>query len=46
MPISRIESPKVYGGALAPKGGRVPVPHGPGLGIEPDLCAIQDYLRT
>jgi L-alanine-DL-glutamate epimerase-like enolase superfamily enzyme len=33
----------IYGGALQPKHGRVPVPQGPGLGIEPDSDVIRKY---
>jgi L-alanine-DL-glutamate epimerase-like enolase superfamily enzyme len=36
-----LEAP-IYGGALSPKRGRVSVPQGPGLGIDPD----PDFLRT
>jgi L-alanine-DL-glutamate epimerase-like enolase superfamily enzyme len=36
---------QIYGGALAPKGGRVPVPQRPGLGIEPDPDVIRTYAR-
>jgi L-alanine-DL-glutamate epimerase-like enolase superfamily enzyme len=34
-----------YGKELAPQGGRIPVPQGPGLGIDPDLSALRPYLR-
>jgi L-alanine-DL-glutamate epimerase-like enolase superfamily enzyme len=33
----------IYGGALAPMQGRISVPQGPGLGIEPDPKAIGTY---
>jgi L-alanine-DL-glutamate epimerase-like enolase superfamily enzyme len=36
----------VYGKALTPEGGRIPVPQGPGLGIDPDLGALRTYLRA
>jgi len=36
---------QIYGGALAPKGDRVPVPQRPGLGIEPDPDVIRTYAR-
>jgi len=35
-----------YGTDLAPAGGRIPVPQGPGLGIDPDLTALRPYLRA
>jgi L-alanine-DL-glutamate epimerase-like enolase superfamily enzyme len=31
------------GGALSPKNGRIPVPQGPGLGIDPDPDVIKTY---
>ena len=34
---------ELYGGATLPKDGRVKVPRGPGLGIEPDLDVIERY---
>jgi L-alanine-DL-glutamate epimerase-like enolase superfamily enzyme len=34
-----------YCGAISPKGGRIPVPQRPGLGIDPDPHVIRDYLR-
>jgi L-alanine-DL-glutamate epimerase-like enolase superfamily enzyme len=34
---------QLYGGALAPEGGRISVPQGPGLGIDPDPNVIRDY---
>jgi L-alanine-DL-glutamate epimerase-like enolase superfamily enzyme len=37
---------QIYGGALAPKDGRIQVPQGPGLGIDPDPDVIHAYLRT
>jgi len=37
---------QLYGGALAPEGGRIVVPTNPGLGIQPDECVIRDYLRS
>jgi L-alanine-DL-glutamate epimerase-like enolase superfamily enzyme len=33
----------IYGAALSPKGGRISVPEGPGLGIDPDPDAIRIY---
>lgn len=35
---------QLYTGALAPKDGRVPVPHKPGLGIESDPDVIRRFL--
>jgi L-alanine-DL-glutamate epimerase-like enolase superfamily enzyme len=37
---------QLYGGALAPKGGRIVVPQRPGLGIDPDPDVIRAYLRV
>jgi len=37
---------QLYGGALAPKGGRIAAPQGPGLGIEPDPGVIRAYSRV
>ncbi len=34
-----------YGDALTPKEGRIPVPQGPGLGIDPDPDVISTYRR-
>ncbi|MGH3561521.1 MAG: mandelate racemase/muconate lactonizing enzyme family protein [Mycobacterium sp.] len=39
-----LEAP-IYGDALTPKGGRISVPQGPGLGIDPDLDVITAYRR-
>jgi L-alanine-DL-glutamate epimerase-like enolase superfamily enzyme len=36
---------RVYGQALDPERGRVKVPQGPGLGIDPDPEVIRAYLR-
>jgi L-alanine-DL-glutamate epimerase-like enolase superfamily enzyme len=36
---------QIYGGAPAPKGGRIPVPQTPGLGIEPDPDVIRTCAR-
>lgn len=36
----------ICGDALKPEGGRIKVPQGPGLGIDPDPEAIRAYLRT
>ena len=36
---------QLYGGAISPKGGRIPVPQGPGLGIDPDPDVIRAYSR-
>jgi L-alanine-DL-glutamate epimerase-like enolase superfamily enzyme len=33
----------IYGGALNPKHGRISVPRGPGLGIDPDADVIRTY---
>jgi L-alanine-DL-glutamate epimerase-like enolase superfamily enzyme len=33
----------IYGGALSPKAGRISVPQGPGLGIDPDPDVIRAY---
>jgi L-alanine-DL-glutamate epimerase-like enolase superfamily enzyme len=37
---------QIYGDALVPEGGRVEVPQGPGLGIDPDPEVIRAYLRA
>jgi L-alanine-DL-glutamate epimerase-like enolase superfamily enzyme len=34
---------QIYGGALAPMQGRISLPQGPGLGIEPDRKVIKTY---
>jgi L-alanine-DL-glutamate epimerase-like enolase superfamily enzyme len=34
---------QLYGDAIIPKGGRITVPQGPGLGLEPDQDVIRDY---
>jgi L-alanine-DL-glutamate epimerase-like enolase superfamily enzyme len=34
---------ELYGGAMNPRDGRVAVPHGPGLGLEPDPDVIRTY---
>jgi L-alanine-DL-glutamate epimerase-like enolase superfamily enzyme len=34
-----------YGGALTPKRGRISVPQGPGLGMDPDPDVIKAYRR-
>jgi L-alanine-DL-glutamate epimerase-like enolase superfamily enzyme len=36
---------QLYGGVLAPQEGRIPVPQGPGLGINPDPGVIRTYMR-
>ena len=36
---------QIYGGALAPVEGRISVPQGPGLGINPHPEVIREYLR-
>jgi L-alanine-DL-glutamate epimerase-like enolase superfamily enzyme len=36
----------IYGRALTPRHGRIAVPEGPGLGLEPDPDVIRAYLRT
>lgn len=33
----------IYGDALSPKGGRISVPQGPGLGLDPDPDVIRSY---
>jgi L-alanine-DL-glutamate epimerase-like enolase superfamily enzyme len=33
----------IYGGVLTPKHGRIAVPQGPGLGIDPDPGVIRTY---
>ncbi|OBH37637.1 L-alanine-DL-glutamate epimerase [Mycobacterium intracellulare] len=35
----------IYGDALTPKGGRITVPRGPGLGIDPDPEVVRAYRR-
>jgi L-alanine-DL-glutamate epimerase-like enolase superfamily enzyme len=35
-----------YDSQIAPAGGRIPVPQGPGLGADPDLAALRPYLRS
>src|SRR5262245_49662636 len=37
---------QLYGGALAPQRGRIPVPQSPGLGIDPDPGVIRAYMRV
>jgi L-alanine-DL-glutamate epimerase-like enolase superfamily enzyme len=37
---------QIYGDALAPEEGRINVPQGPGLGIEPDPEVIRAYLSA
>ena len=37
---------QLYGGKLTPVNGRISVPRGPGLGLEPDRNVIRDYLRV
>jgi len=37
---------QLYGGVLAPQRGRIPVPQGPGLGIDPDHAVIRAYMRV
>ena len=37
---------QIYGDALTPVDGRIQVPQGPGLGIEPDPDVIRAYLTT
>jgi len=39
-----LEAP-IYGGALTPKCGRISVPQGSGLGIDPDPDVIRTYRR-
>lgn len=36
---------QLYGAALAPKDGRIRVPQGPGLGLDPDPDVIRTYAR-
>ena len=37
---------QIYAGALTPKGGRISVPQGAGLGLDPDPNVIRKYLRV
>jgi L-alanine-DL-glutamate epimerase-like enolase superfamily enzyme len=37
---------QLYGDAIVPKDGRLAVPHGPGLGLEPNPDVIRDYRIT
>jgi len=37
---------QLYDGVLAPQRGHVPVPQGPGLGIDPDPDVIRAYMRV
>ncbi len=37
---------QIYGGVLSPQEGRIQVPQGPGLGIDPDPYVVRTYLRT
>jgi len=37
---------QLYGDVLAPQRGCIPVPHGPGLGIDPDPGVIRAYMRV
>lgn len=37
---------QIYGGALTPKGGRLSVPQGAGLGIDPNPDVIRTYLKV
>ena len=37
---------QIYGDALSPHGGRISVPQGPGLGLEPDPEVIRAYTRA
>jgi L-alanine-DL-glutamate epimerase-like enolase superfamily enzyme len=37
---------QLYGGRLTPINGRISVPRGPGLGLDPDPNVIRDYLRV
>jgi L-alanine-DL-glutamate epimerase-like enolase superfamily enzyme len=37
---------RVYGSALIPEHGRIRVPQGPGLGIDPDPAVLRAYLRA
>ena len=37
---------QLYTGALTPKDGRIQVPQGPGLGIDPDPDVIHAYLKA
>jgi L-alanine-DL-glutamate epimerase-like enolase superfamily enzyme len=36
---------QIYGGMLLSERGRILVPQGPGLGMEPDPHVIRTYLR-
>ena len=37
---------QIYGGVLAPQRGRIAVPQGPGLGIDPDPSVLRAYVRA
>jgi L-alanine-DL-glutamate epimerase-like enolase superfamily enzyme len=37
---------QLYGSVLTPVTGRISVPQGPGLGIDPDPNVIREYLRV
>ncbi len=37
---------QIYGGALTPEDGRIQVPQGPGLGIDPDPDVIRAHLKA
>ena len=37
---------RIFGDALVPERGRVKVPEGPGLGLDPDPDVIRAYRRT
>jgi L-alanine-DL-glutamate epimerase-like enolase superfamily enzyme len=36
----------IYGGELSTEGGRIAVPHGPGLGLDPDPDFIKVYRQA
>jgi len=36
----------IYGDALRPERGRISVPRGPGLGVDPDPDVIRAFRRT
>jgi L-alanine-DL-glutamate epimerase-like enolase superfamily enzyme len=39
-----LEAP-IYGDAFGPRAGRISVPQGPGLGVDPDPDVIRAYRR-
>jgi L-alanine-DL-glutamate epimerase-like enolase superfamily enzyme len=37
---------QLYGGVLAPQRGRIPLPQGPGMRIDPDPSVIRAYMKV